>query len=287
MSWKLHTRAFPDLLDEIGLRPTENYGALDLALYEVALPISDPRVVLLFPHLQFAYFEHVFFARGASRWSRDGTFWSTTASYAHHGRSIPVDVIYRRIEDDLSRSRGLSREHVGRGGADAGIPGRKPWRSPRSGPVSPTTRRSAPGPESSVTPRQEPIPQNVETISAASQKRALPSTISELVVKPVGEAGGYGSRLAKASRPELEECRAKLIADPANYISQPCIKLSVAPTLVDGHVEPRHVDLRPFAVTGSSTWVLPGGLTRVALRRGSLVVNSSQGGGSKDTWVVA
>ncbi len=85
----------------------------------------------------------------------------------------------------------------------------------------------------------------------------------------------------------LAECRAKLLADPANYISQPCINLSVAPTLVDGHVEPRHVDLRPFAVTGASTWVLPGGLTRVALRRGSLVVNSSQGGGSKDTWVVA
>ena len=80
--------------------------------------------------------------------------------------------------------------------------------------------------------------------------------------------------------------RAKLVADPANYISQPCVNLSVAPTLVDGHLEPRHVDLRPFAVTGSSTWVLPGGLTRVALRRGSLVVNSSQGGGSKDTWVI-
>jgi uncharacterized circularly permuted ATP-grasp superfamily protein len=107
-------------------------------------------------------------------------------------------------------------------------------------------------------------------------------------VKPVGEAGGYGITVGpKASRGELDECRAKLLADPSNYVSQPCVKLSVAPTLVDGRVEPRHVDLRPFAVTGSSTWVLPGGLTRVALRRGSLVVNSSQGGGSKDTWVVA
>jgi uncharacterized circularly permuted ATP-grasp superfamily protein len=109
-----------------------------------------------------------------------------------------------------------------------------------------------------------------------------------LVVKPVGEAGGYGITVGPgASREALAECRAKLPADPANYVSQPCINLSVAPTLVDGHVEPRHVDLRPFAVTGASTWVLPGGLTRVALRRGSLVVNSSQGGGSKDTWVVA
>jgi uncharacterized circularly permuted ATP-grasp superfamily protein len=85
----------------------------------------------------------------------------------------------------------------------------------------------------------------------------------------------------------LEECRARLLADPANYISQPCLDLSVAPTLVDdGRVAPRHVDLRPFAVTGARTWVLPGGLTRVALREGSLVVNSSQGGGSKDTWVL-
>ena len=111
--------------------------------------------------------------------------------------------------------------------------------------------------------------------------------LAELVVKPVGEAGGYGITIGpKASRTELEECRAKLVADPANYISQPCIDLSVAPTLCDGGVMPRHVDLRPFAITGASTWVLPGGLTRVALRHGSLIVNSSQGGGSKDTWVL-
>src|SRR6185312_1790037 len=108
-----------------------------------------------------------------------------------------------------------------------------------------------------------------------------------LVVKPVGEAGGYGLTIGpKASASELEECRAKLVADPANYISQPTISLSVSPTLVNGEVSPRHIDLRPFAITGSKTWVLPGGLTRVALRKGSLVVNSSQGGGSKDTWVL-
>jgi uncharacterized circularly permuted ATP-grasp superfamily protein len=111
--------------------------------------------------------------------------------------------------------------------------------------------------------------------------------LAELVVKPVGEAGGYGITIGpKASRAELDACRAKLVADPANYISQPCIDLSVAPTLCDGGVMPRHVDLRPFAITGASTWVLPGGLTRVALRPGSLIVNSSQGGGSKDTWVL-
>ena len=108
-----------------------------------------------------------------------------------------------------------------------------------------------------------------------------------MVVKPVGEAGGYGVVIGpRASRRELAEVRRKLKADPANFISQPVVNLSVCPTLLRSGVEPRHVDLRPFAVTGDGTWVLPGGLTRVALRRGSLVVNSSQGGGSKDTWVL-
>jgi uncharacterized circularly permuted ATP-grasp superfamily protein len=107
------------------------------------------------------------------------------------------------------------------------------------------------------------------------------------VVKPVGESGGYGITIGpRATRRQIEECRASLLKDPANYISQPCLDLSVSPTLVGDAVEPRHVDLRPFAVTGAKTWVLPGGLTRVALRKGSLVVNSSQGGGSKDTWVL-
>jgi len=108
------------------------------------------------------------------------------------------------------------------------------------------------------------------------------------VVKPVGESGGYGLIIGPhASAAEIAEFRLQLLADPANYISQPVVKLSVSPTLMGQKLAPRHVDLRPFAITGRGTWVLPGGLTRVALRAGSLVVNSSQGGGSKDTWVLA
>ena len=111
--------------------------------------------------------------------------------------------------------------------------------------------------------------------------------LEELVVKPVGESGGYGILIGpRASKAELAEFRAKLRDDPANFISQPMIDLSVCPTLLEGKIVPRHVDLRPFCVTGKSSWVLPGGLTRVALREGSLVVNSSQGGGYKDTWVL-
>jgi uncharacterized circularly permuted ATP-grasp superfamily protein len=112
--------------------------------------------------------------------------------------------------------------------------------------------------------------------------------LDELVVKPVGASGGYGITVGpRASRAELDECCRRIKADPSNYISQPMIRLSVSPTLTADGIEPRHVDLRPFAITGEKTWVVPGGLTRVALRAGSLIVNSSQGGGSKDTWVVA
>jgi uncharacterized circularly permuted ATP-grasp superfamily protein len=104
----------------------------------------------------------------------------------------------------------------------------------------------------------------------------------------VGESGGYGITIGpRASKEELEKARASLLADPDNWISQPLIGLSVAPTLGEDGIGPRHLDLRPFIVTGKDSWVLPGGLTRVAMKRGSLIVNSSQGGGSKDTWVLA
>ena len=109
-----------------------------------------------------------------------------------------------------------------------------------------------------------------------------------MVIKPVGESGGYGITVGpRASKAELEAARALVEHDPANWISQPMINLSVAPTLTDAGLRARHLDLRPFAITGRDTWVLPGGLSRVALKEGSLIVNSSQGGGSKDTWVLA
>ena len=136
---------------------------------------------------------------------------------------------------------------------------------------------------------QDPILPNVETRICRESEglRYTLDNLDKLVVKPVGEAGGYGITVGpRASRSELDACRAQLKDDPANYISQPMINLSVSPTLTNDGIEPRHVDLRPFAVTGKNTWVLPGGLTRVALTKGSLIVNSSQGGGSKDTWIL-
>jgi uncharacterized circularly permuted ATP-grasp superfamily protein len=242
-----------------------------------------------------AYFEHVFLARemgvplveGSDLLvDNDRVYMRTTGGLA------PVEVIYRRINDDYLDPEVFIAE------SRLGVPGL--MRAYRAGNVALANAVGTGVADDKAVyaymPRviryylgEEPILANVET-HICREPQALRYTLdhlAELVVKPVGEAGGYGITVGpKASRAELEECRAQLVADPANFISQPCINLSVAPTLVEGRIEPRHVDLRPFAVTGSSTWVLPGGLTRVALRRGSLVVNSSQGGGSKDTWIV-
>ena len=119
------------------------------------------------------------------------------------------------------------------------------------------------------------------------QCRHVLSKLEEFVIKPANESGGYGIVLGpRASREQLDECRQRILANPRNYIAQPMLALSRVPTVVGDALEGRHVDLRPFILYGEEIFVLPGGLTRVALVKGSLVVNSSQGGGSKDTWVV-
>jgi uncharacterized circularly permuted ATP-grasp superfamily protein len=291
-------RSFPDLVDEIGLRSVEDYGMhLVGAMRDIApAERQDPEIVLLSPGTyNSAYFEHVFLARemgvplveGRDLVVEDDKVWMrTTAGLAR------VDVIYRRINDDfldpevfrpdsMLGVKGLMRAYFAGNVALANAIGTGVADDKAVYAYMPRIIRYYLG--------EDAILDNVET-HICREKDALLYTLDhlcELVVKPVGEAGGYGITIGpRASRAELDECRTKLLADPANYISQPCISLSVSPTLIDGAVEPRHVDLRPFAITGKDTWVLPGGLTRVALRRGSLVVNSSQGGGSKDTWVL-
>jgi uncharacterized circularly permuted ATP-grasp superfamily protein len=291
-------RGFPDLLDGIGVRPIDDYGQkLAAALREVAPQgVAEPRIVLLSPGTyNSAYFEHVFLAREMGvplvegrdlAVMDDRVYMRTTRGLAR------VDAIYRRVGDDFLDPEAFAPDSL------LGVKGL--MRAYKAGNVSLANAvGTGVGDDKAVyayMPRviryylsEEPILPNVET-HICREPEALRYTLDhlpELVVKPVGEAGGYGLTVGpKASAAELEECRANLLADPANYISQPCIQLSVSPTLVNGGVEPRHVDLRPFAITGAKTWVIPGGLTRVALREGSLVVNSSQGGGSKDTWVL-
>ncbi len=295
-------RSFPDLVDEIGLRSVEDYGMhLVGAMREIApgkctAGKHEPEIVLLSPGTyNSAYFEHVFLARemgvplveGRDLVVEDDRVWMrTTAGLAR------VDVIYRRINDDFLDPeafrpdsalgvKGLMRAYFAGNVSLANAIGTGVADDKAVYAYMPRIIRYYLG--------EEAILENVET-NICREGPALRYTLDnldQLVVKPVGEAGGYGITIGpRASRAELDDCRAKLLDDPANYISQPCISLSVSPTLIDGVVEPRHVDLRPFAITGKDTWVLPGGLTRVALRRGSLVVNSSQGGGSKDTWVL-
>jgi uncharacterized circularly permuted ATP-grasp superfamily protein len=136
---------------------------------------------------------------------------------------------------------------------------------------------------------EDPILPNVETFLSAveSDRRYILENLGNLVVKSANESGGYGMLIGpKASRDEIEHFRRLIEADPRNFVAQPVISLSRSPSWCDGAMEGRHIDLRPFILCGEETRIIPGGLTRVALRKGSLVVNSSQGGGSKDTWVL-
>ncbi len=294
----LMQRAFPDLLNGIGLRGVDGYGLkLVAALCEIAPPTDrEPQIVLLSPGTyNSAYFEHVFLARDMGVPLVEGRD-LVVENERVYMRTIDglarVDVIYRRINDDFLDPEAFRPDSL------LGV--RDLMRAYLSGNVALANAVGTGVADDKAVyaymPRiiryylaEEPILRNVETCICREPDglRYTLDHLDRLVVKPVGEAGGYGITIGpRASRAELAECRAKLLADPANYISQPCVNLSVVPTLCDGEVVARHVDLRPFAITGKETWVLPGGLTRVALREGSLIVNSSQGGGSKDTWVL-
>jgi uncharacterized circularly permuted ATP-grasp superfamily protein len=291
-------RMFPDLIDGIAVRPVGNYGMqLHKALAEIApADVSDPQVVLLSPGIyNSAYFEHIFLARemgvplveGRDLVVERGRVWMrTTAGLA------PVHAIYRRLNDDFLDP------DVFRPDSTLGCAGLiDVWRNGRVALANAVGTGVADDKAIyAYMPRiiryylnEEPILANVQT-HICGEPEGLAYTLDhlhELVVKPVGESGGYGLIIGPhATAAERAEFRQKLLADPDNYISQPMVKLSVSPTLCGAKLAPRHVDLRPFAITGRDTWVLPGGLTRVALREGSLVVNSSQGGGSKDTWVL-
>ena len=294
----LMSRAFPDLMAGMPLRPVDDYGRRLLsAMTEIAPEgVLDPQVVLLSPGIyNSAYFEHVFLARemgvplveGADLAVQDDRVWMRTT-----GGRRAVHTIYRRIGDDFLDPT------VFRPDSMLGVPGLiGAW---RKGNVSLANAVGTGVADDKAVyaymPRiikyylnEDAILSNVET-HICREPAGLAYTLEnleKLVVKPVGESGGYGITIGpRANRAQIEAARAALIADPSNWISQPVVSLSVGPTLTDQGIKPRHLDLRPFAVTGRETWVLPGGLSRVALKEGSLVVNSSQGGGSKDTWVL-
>lgn len=290
--------AFPRLFANYGIRPIDHYGQVLLATLRALSPPHrpDPRIVLLTPGVyNSAYFEHAFLARqmgielveGRDLLVHDNVVYMRTTAGLRR-----VDVIYRRIDDDFVDPLAFRADTV------LGVPGL--LNAYRAGNIAlanavgtgiaddkalyayvPTIIR--------YYLAEEPILPNVETylLSDASQRQYVLEHLEELVVKAVGESGGYGMLIGPHSTAEQRDTfRKQILADPRNYIAQPTLSFSRAPCFIDGKVEPRHVDLRPYILYGDKVTIVPGGLTRVALRRGSLVVNSSQGGGSKDTWVL-
>jgi uncharacterized circularly permuted ATP-grasp superfamily protein len=292
-------RTFPDMFERIGVRPVEHYSQELLKMLKHIAPagVSDPTVALLTPGAyNSAYFEHTYLARqmgieiveGRDLVVRDARVFMRTTKGLQ-----PVHVIYRRLDDDFLDPTVFRRDSM------LGVPGLV--HAYRAGNVSLANSIGTGIADDKVmyhfVPKmikyyldQEPIIPNVATYLAneESDKKYILANLEKLVVKAANESGGYGMLIGpKATKAEIKEFRKKVEAEPRNYIAQPTISLSRHPTHVeDGLFEGRHIDLRPYIISGEKTVIVPGGLTRVALRKGSLVVNSSQGGGSKDTWVL-
>jgi uncharacterized circularly permuted ATP-grasp superfamily protein len=291
-------RSFPRLFANYGVRPIDHYGQALLATLRALAPAHrpEPTIVLLTPGVyNSAYFEHTFLARQMGIEMVEGrdllvhdniVYMRTTAGLRR------VDVIYRRIDDDFVDPLAFRPDSI------LGVPGLiNAYRAGNIGLANAVGTGVADDKAVyAYVPKiikyylgEDPILPNVDTYLCddASERTYVLEHLDELVVKAVGESGGYGMLIGPHStREQREAFRAAILANPRNYIAQPTLSLSRAPCFIDGKVEPRHVDLRPYILNGADITIVPGGLSRVALRRGSLVVNSSQGGGSKDTWVL-
>jgi len=291
-------RVFPNLFSNYGVRQVDHYGqALLSTLRSLASrERPDPMIVLLSPGVyNSAYFEHTFLARqmgielveGCDLLVHDNVLYMRTTAGLRR-----VDVIYRRVDDDFLDPLAF------RSDSTLGVAGL--FNAYRAGNVALANAIGTGIADDKAiyayVPAiiryylsEEPILANVETylLTDESQRRYVLEHLDQLVVKAVGESGGYGMLIGPhSSAAEREEFRRRIIAQPRNYIAQSTLALSEVPCIIEGQLEARHVDLRPFILNGERITIVPGGLTRVALQRGSLVVNSSQGGGSKDTWVL-
>jgi uncharacterized circularly permuted ATP-grasp superfamily protein len=292
-------RTFPQVFESSRIRPVDDYPSRLRDLLESLAPpsVESPRVVVLTPGIHnSAYFEHSFLAQqmgvelveGRDLVVSDGLTWmGTTKGFER------VDVIYRRIDDDFLDPKTFRADSV------LGVPGLMDVY--RAGNVAianaPGTGVADDKVVYAYVPRivkyylnEDALIPNVPTYLCAEEhdRKQVLARLAELVVKAANESGGYGMLVGPSSTSaEQAEFASRIDANPRNYIAQPTLALSRVPTIIDGSFEGRHVDLRPYILYGKDVFVLPGGLTRVALKEGSLVVNSSQGGGSKDTWVLA
>jgi uncharacterized circularly permuted ATP-grasp superfamily protein len=289
---------FPTLFRKCRVRPIEQYSQVLLSALKSLAPEgrTEPTVVLLTPgSYNSAYFEHTYLARqmgielveGRDLLVHDNVVYMRTTFGLQR-----VDVIYRRIDDDyLDPLVFEAQSALGAVGLfNAYRAGNVAFANALGTGVADDKAIYAYVPKIiKYYLNEDPILENVETLlmSDAAQRDHVCQKLDQYVVKAVGESGGYGMLIGPHSTSEQRsEFRDRIMAEPRNYIAQPTINLSTAPCFVDGTIEPRHVDLRPYVVYGENITIVPGGLTRVALRKGSLVVNSSQGGGSKDTWVL-
>ena len=295
---KMMMRLFPDLFARHQIAPVAHYPDLLLDMLRSVAPqgVDDPTVVVMTPGMyNSAYFEHAFLAQqmGVELVEGQDLFVSDNSVFMRTTRGPKrVDVIYRRIDDDYLDPLAF------RSDSAIGVPGLlSVYRAGR------VTLSNAIGTgvadDKSIYPfvpdmirfylSEEPLLNNVPTYQCR-KKEDLQYTLdhlAELVVKEVHGAGGYGMLVGPAStKAEIEDFRQRIIAKPDGYIAQPTLALSACPTYVESGIAPRHIDLRPFVLSGKSVTMVPGGLTRVALKEGSLVVNSSQGGGTKDTWIL-
>ena len=291
-------RLFPCLFEGRHIQAIDDYPShLLRTLQDLASWSDAPRVALLTPGIfNSAYFEHSYLAQqmGVTLVEGRDLICENERIYMRSTAGLqPIDVIYRRIDDDFLDPKVFRQNSV------LGVPGL--MEAMRKGNIA---IANAPGTGVAddkliyaYVPEmiryylgQEPIIENVPTYlcSKTSDLTYVLEHLESLVVKSVAEAGGYGMLIGPhASSSEIEAFAEKIKTHPRNFIAQPTLQLSTVPSLSEGELYPCHVDLRPYVLRGKSNWVSPGGLTRVALRRGSLVVNSSQGGGCKDTWVVS
>jgi len=291
-------RLFPELFAQHRISPVDHYPDFLLeTLLEVAPPgVDDPTVVVLTPgRYNSAYFEHAFLAQqmGVELVEGQDLFVRNETVYMRTTRGPQkVDVIYRRVDDEFLDPQ------VFRTDSMLGVPGL--FSAYRAGRVALCNAIGTGVADDKSTYihvpdmiryylGEEPILSNVPTyqLSKPDERAYVLDHLHELVVKEVHGSGGYGMLVGPcATREEREAYKERVLATPANFIAQPTLSLSTCPTFVESGVAPRHVDLRPFVLSGREVRLVPGGLTRVALRDGSLVVNSSQGGGTKDTWVL-
>jgi uncharacterized circularly permuted ATP-grasp superfamily protein len=297
-SRKVMKQIFPALFRRCGVRPIEQYSQMLLSTLRSLAPEgrSDPTVVLLTPGAyNSAYFEHAYLARQMGIELVEGRDLVVHDNYVYMRTTNGlqrVDVIYRRVDDDFLDPLAFR--------VDSALGSSGLFSAYRAGNVTLANALGTGVADDKAVyayvPQiiryyldQDPILDNVETLLMTDPLRRshVVDHLQDFVVKAVGESGGYGMLIGPhSSQEQRQEMRARILADPRNYIAQPVLALSTAPCFVDGAIEPRHVDLRPYVLFGEKTVIVPGGLTRVALRKGSLVVNSSQGGGSKDTWVL-